>query len=466
MHSCSGSWPSSTICSASDWRSWALALYADLQVGLSPQDAWRWQGVFLPGYRMGAPPSRTNPEGQPWGYYVLDPAKLGRSIRRARRSSSSGALARVLEECDGVRIDHPHGWVDPWVYAAEDPDPLHAVQNGGRQFSSPNSAEHPALAPWRSLALTSSTARSSRTPTAGCADLDDEQVAKYAILIDTIVAEQARRNRPAGDIACEVLSTMPYPVARVMQRHGIGRFRVTQKLNLTNESDVYRLEHAEPADWVMLGTHDTPTVWELARKWSESGAAEAWGKYIAKRLAGPRRGICGPAFRGFARQSREWAVHRHARQPGPACECVLSRPFGHDRAVQCTRERERHELEPADSGRLRRAVGRTLPAGRGAECGPLPATGEGGSRELEAPATLAVHSRLILAGGDDGRLGRRQFRQPRPHLLFGQKLLRQANVRAVVPGFALEQAAVEIGQFAVGQENRARGQTARSCALR
>jgi 4-alpha-glucanotransferase len=269
-----------------------MALYADLQVGLSPQDAWRWQGVFLPGYRMGAPPSRTNPEGQPWGYYVLDPAKLGTlnapgpalEFVRAR-------LSRVLAECDGVRIDHPHGWVDPWVYVADDPDPLHAVQNGGRQFSSPDSAEHPALA--RMAIARPDQLDRSQTPYADgwVRQLDDEQVAKYAILVDTIVAEQARRNRPAGDIACEVLSTIPYPVARVMQRHGIGRFRVTQKLNLTNESDVYRLEHAEPADWVMLGTHDTPTVWELARKWSAhsaNGEADAWGAYLAERLAAPR----------------------------------------------------------------------------------------------------------------------------------------------------------------------------------
>ncbi len=266
-----------------------IALYADLQVGLSPQDAWRWQGVFLPGYRMGAPPSRTNPEGQPWGYYVLDPAKLGThespgpalAFVRAR-------LSRVLDECDGVRIDHPHGWVDPWVYAADDPNPLHAVQNGGRQYSSPDSPAHPALAPL-AIARPEQLDRAQQAYADGWVrDLDDEQVAKYAILVDTIVAEQARRQRPAGDIACEVLSTIPYPVARVMQRHGIGRFRVTQKLNLTNESDVYRLEHAEPADWVMLGTHDTPTVWELAQKWSQNGAAEAWGKYIAERLAADR----------------------------------------------------------------------------------------------------------------------------------------------------------------------------------
>ncbi len=55
-------------------RSCGLSLYGDMQVGYSDADAWRFADVFLPGYLMGAPPSRTNPEGQPWGYPVLDPA--------------------------------------------------------------------------------------------------------------------------------------------------------------------------------------------------------------------------------------------------------------------------------------------------------------------------------------------------------------------------------------------------------
>jgi len=50
-----------------------LELIGDLQVGISPRDTWRLPGLFLRDYRLGAPPSRTNPEGQPWDYPVLDP---------------------------------------------------------------------------------------------------------------------------------------------------------------------------------------------------------------------------------------------------------------------------------------------------------------------------------------------------------------------------------------------------------
>ena len=55
-----------------------LAMYADLQVGLSLRDRRRLQPLFLSGYVLGAPPSRTNAAGQPWGYPVLGPSLYGR----------------------------------------------------------------------------------------------------------------------------------------------------------------------------------------------------------------------------------------------------------------------------------------------------------------------------------------------------------------------------------------------------
>ncbi|TMA51142.1 MAG: hypothetical protein E6J75_18980 [Deltaproteobacteria bacterium] len=101
-----------------------LRLFADLPIGLSVEDEWCHPGLFLDGYRMGAPPSRTNPEGQAWGYPLFDP-------RRYLEPAASGArpgpvlrflaarLDRMFAEVDGVRVDHPHGLVCPWVYAAD-----------------------------------------------------------------------------------------------------------------------------------------------------------------------------------------------------------------------------------------------------------------------------------------------------------------------------------------------------------
>jgi 4-alpha-glucanotransferase len=261
-----------------------LALYGDLQVGLSFQDTWARRRVFLRGYRLGAPPSRTNPQGQPWGYAVLDPAQFGTAatpgpalvLVRER-------IARVLAECDGLRIDHPHGWVDPWVYRSDDPDPFHAVQNGGRLFSSP---EVPALAQF-AIARPDQIDRDELPNADGrVRQLDDGQVRRYSILVDEIVSQQQAAGRRT-EMACEVLSTLPYPVGRVMERHGIGRFRVTQKIDLANPADVYRIENAQPQDWIMLGTHDTPPIWRLADEWQGSERARNWGQYLAGLLAAP-----------------------------------------------------------------------------------------------------------------------------------------------------------------------------------
>jgi 4-alpha-glucanotransferase len=64
----------------------------------------------------------------------------------------------------------------------------------------------------------------------------------------------------------------------------MGRFRVTQKANLDDPADVYRSENAQPQDWVMVGNHDTPPIWRLAKEWlgKEEGAKQA--AYLARRL--------------------------------------------------------------------------------------------------------------------------------------------------------------------------------------
>lgn len=262
-----------------------LSLYGDLQVGLSLQDIWASRSIFLDGYRLGAPPSRTNPAGQPWGYPILDPRQLGTldapgpALRFVR-----ARIERLLAECDGVRIDHPHGWIDPWVYRADDRDPFHAVQNGARLQSSPADPRHPALA---ALAIARPEQIDPTQPLYAdghVAHLDADQVRRYSLLVDEIVRQQELAGRPPDSIACEVLSTLPYPVGRVLERHGIGRFRVVQKLSLHDPADVYRIEQSEPQDWIMLGTHDTPPIWKLAEQWREDKSAVAWAGYLSKQL--------------------------------------------------------------------------------------------------------------------------------------------------------------------------------------
>lgn len=261
-----------------------LALFGDLQIGMAPRDAHAAQGFLLPGYRMGAPPSRTNPEGQPWHYPLLDP-------RRYRDNGGDGPalrffrarLEKVFSEYDGLRLDHPHGLVDPWVYRDEG-DPAAAVRSGARLFSSPDLPDHPALAPLAIARPDQLRRELTRHADGWVARLDEEQVDRYGLLLDAVMTAAARAGLGPEAVACEILSTEPYPLARVLARHGLGRFRVTQKADLDRAEDGYRGENACPEDWIMLGNHDTRPVAGLAEGWIASGRAERQAAYLAGRV--------------------------------------------------------------------------------------------------------------------------------------------------------------------------------------
>jgi 4-alpha-glucanotransferase len=263
-------------------RGLGLTLWGDLQVGFSERDAWAWQAILMPDYAIGAPPSRTNPEGQPWGYPVLDPAEPDAAERFV-----TARLDKMFAEYDGVRIDHPHGFVCPWVYRTGTADPLAAVQAGARLFASPDLADHPTLARFAIVG------RGDLNPdphTPRHADdwvvaIGPAQLDRYDRLMAAIVASARRHGTGPAALACEILSTCPYPLRRVLERHGLGRFRITQKANLRDPRDGYRSENAAPADWVMLGTHDTRPVWLLLDEWQRDGSVRERSQYLASRLA-------------------------------------------------------------------------------------------------------------------------------------------------------------------------------------
>lgn len=255
-----------------------LSLYGDLQIGISDADTWSLRSLLLDGYLMGAPPSRTNPDGQPWGYAVLDPAQPEAVVGffRAR-------MEKMFQEFDGVRLDHPHGLVCPWVYRTDDPDALHAVQSGARLFDSPDLPDHPALAAY-AIARPDQLQRDlPRYHDRWVRELDDAQVDRYALLFDAIVAAAQTLGRRTDDLLCEVLSTQPLPLQRVVARHGLGRFRVTQKANLDDPADVYRAGNAERPDWVMIGNHDTPPIWRLIDGW-DAARRRRWAEHLARAL--------------------------------------------------------------------------------------------------------------------------------------------------------------------------------------
>lgn len=254
-------------------RSLGLALFADLQIGWSPLDVAAHPSAFVPDLRLGAPPSRTNPEGQPWGYPVLDLARpeVVAALVDAR-------FARLAAEYDGVRVDHPHGWVCPWVYRPpsawfDERQSRAAVRAGARLHESP---DLPELARFAYVRRDQLDPGRTRWDDHWVRDLGASQVDLYARHIDRLVTAFGEPRL----LACEVLSTMPHPLACVVDRHRLGRFRVTQKVDPDDPRDGYRSEHARGEDWIMVGTHDTEPIWAVTARWIAAGRAGAHARYL------------------------------------------------------------------------------------------------------------------------------------------------------------------------------------------
>ncbi|HYC00533.1 MAG TPA: 4-alpha-glucanotransferase [Candidatus Limnocylindrales bacterium] len=263
-------------------RAHGMTLFGDLQVGWSCRDRFLRPELFASGWHMGAPPSRTNPQGQPWGYPLLDPDQLDDPHSPARHAFVA-VVELALRSHDGIRIDHPHGLVCPWIYRSDAPDPQLAVQHGFRAFESPDACDA-MLQRW-AIARTGDLDHG----VAPHADdrvvrLDAGQIARYSRMIDALLAVAAAHGRTSDNVAAEVLSTCPRPLREVLARHGLGRFVVTQKADLTDPADVYRTDRTARADWVMLGNHDTTPIFAVVQAWHRNGSAAARAAYLASRL--------------------------------------------------------------------------------------------------------------------------------------------------------------------------------------
>jgi 4-alpha-glucanotransferase len=291
-------------------RERGIAVFGDLQIGWSSRDRFLRRGAFAEGWLLGAPPSRTNPDGQAWGYPLLDPDQLDSDQSFARRSFAL-RVREILATHDGLRIDHPHGLVCPWIYRAGSDDPLRAVRSGVRAFETPE-GDAPELRRW-AIARPDDLDPAAVLPWADdrVRELGDAQVERYARLVDVVLEEARERALPSGAIALEVLSTCPTPLVRVLSRHGLGRFRVAQKADPDDPTDVYRAERAEPADWVMLGNHDTPPILEVTERWLREGRAEAHARRLAERLV-PAPG------------ERHAAIARWSASPGDLAHALLA----------------------------------------------------------------------------------------------------------------------------------------------
>ena len=115
--------------------------------------------------------------------------------------------------------------------------------------------------------------------------LEPQQVDAFAAAFDVILTAARAHGRGPADLVVEVLSTCPRPLAAVLDRYGLGRFRVTQKARVELPGDVYRGDNARPADWIMTGNHDTPPLAAVVRGFAGTGEAERRAEYLAGRLA-------------------------------------------------------------------------------------------------------------------------------------------------------------------------------------
>lgn len=263
-----------------------LQLFGDLQIGFSNQDKETFKDLFLPGYLLGAPPSRTNPDGQPWGYPVLNPRLYFSADGDEPGPVLHWMMQRIekfLVDYDGIRIDHPHGLVCPWVYEADAGDALCAVQNGARLFDSPALPEHPALVEFTIVRPDQIDCSVPRYADGWVKELSDEQIDHYAVLIDLVLDLVAGSGHDRSNLICEVLSSCPYPLQQVLSKHNLGRLRVTQKANLLDETDSYRSDTANSSDWIMVGTHDTEPLWLAITKWDKE-KRQHWAAYLSMRL--------------------------------------------------------------------------------------------------------------------------------------------------------------------------------------
>jgi hypothetical protein len=171
--------------------------------------------------------------------------------------------------------------------------------------------DHPALARYAIPSPRQLDRRLPRHADSWVTDLTPAQVDRFAAMFDRIVAAMRARGRDVADLVCAVRGAFPLPLRAVLERYGLGRFRITQSANLADPLDVHRSENAAPSDWIVLGDHGSPPIWLLLGEWKKIGAIEEQAAYLARRLA-PRDDQAEPLARLLVRDANMLARARFA----------------------------------------------------------------------------------------------------------------------------------------------------------
>lgn len=209
-----------------EYSSVGIVTMGDNPVAFSNQEVWAHQNAFLKDYKMGCPPDNTNPQGQAWGFAVLNPSLL------FNNDGSLGVSGKFLyDKCKklasdnqgGIRIDHIVGLIDPYVYKNS---PIEST--AGRLFSSEHNPD------LKQFAITRG---------------KPDSIKRFSAILEKIVIPACKdAGLTKNDIICENLGSMPDHAREVFARLGLGGMVVTQYHNGMSATN---------KDTIMLGSHDT-----------------------------------------------------------------------------------------------------------------------------------------------------------------------------------------------------------------
>ena len=112
--------------------------------------------------------------------------------------------------------------------------------------------------------------------------LNDEQVVKYARIIEKIILPAAKEvGLTSQSIICEDLGTVTYPVERVIDMYHLFGMKLTQFVAPEKEEHPYRCCNMGNDAWCMVGTHDNEPI----ERWANCLMQTHEGYLHAKNLA-------------------------------------------------------------------------------------------------------------------------------------------------------------------------------------
>jgi 4-alpha-glucanotransferase len=272
-----------------------IKMLADRQVAFSDRDLWAYQDLFLPGFKLGAPPDYFSADGQGWGFPIFHPNKLFEA------NGDLGPAGKLLlslfekmfrENRGGVRIDHIIGLIDPWVYPE---GKLPKVEEGaGRLYSSP---DHPKLSVFSRITRDNLTPGKKPDDEEWVQTLTPKQIEQYTEVMKIVLKAAENQGLGKDAIICEDLGTLTTPVKLVLEKLGLSGVRVTQFVDPAKPDHMYRGKNVAPNQWVMVGTHDNESLSGWADGLFSKNQVEPHARILAEDLlpqpdqAGQRDGL-------------------------------------------------------------------------------------------------------------------------------------------------------------------------------